>query len=308
MMEELPQAIETKKDNASHENNQDFLRAQEYQKKLDAKNESLSVLTEGIENASLREKIKSRLDLVKKVGRQAVAGSMFMIAAQGAFGQEINNPEVETLDNTPVAEASVKTKSEAVANISDEKKAEILNSALQVAGEAMKNEAEKMTDQEELPKEELKEMEVADFSIALPLGAGTVDLKDPVTLAKLASKLGGNIGALGKVADYAQGSYKTLNEKDTKTGESSMGTRKAVNLLATLPFAGRISQIANLAGKAMDGKERLDKGEEISAKEVFETVVSFVPHAALLMTGIKLIQMLPQGEVRELTQEDLYRN
>lgn len=307
-MEGLSKNIEIETSAPTPENNQNFLRAKEYGNKIEARNESLLVLTEGIEDTTLKEKIKSNLGLVKKVGRQAVAGSMFMLATHGAFGQEINTPDVEALDNTPVAETSVKIKSEASVNLSDEKKAEILDSALLVAGESMKNEAEKITDSEKHKTEEVQELEVSDLSLTLPLGAGTLDLKDPATLAHLASKLGGDIGKVGKLATYAQNSYKTLNEKDAKTGEPSMNTRKALDLLATMPFAGKIGMLAQLAGKVLDGKEKIDKGEKITAEEIFKTVISFVPHAAILMSGIELLKHLPQGEVQPLTQEDLYRN
>ncbi len=311
-MERLGEKAEHKEDIATPESNPEFLRAKEYGSKLEARSDSLAIMSEGIEDVSLRKSIQSRLSRVTQLGRQAVAGSMFMLAANGAFGQEMNTADTERLNNAPVAEASAEKMDDAELDtepdISEEDKKIVLASALQVAGETIKNEAEKIisdTDTKELQKMDVDTSGI----ISLPFGAGDVNLKDPETLAYLASKLGGNVGTAGKLAMYAQDSYKKLNEKPAGAEKSEgMSARTAMDLISAFPLAGKIGQIAKLAGKAMDAKDKVDKGEKITAGEVLETVLSFVPHAAVLMTGINLLKKLPQGEVVPVTQEDLYKN
>ena len=293
--------------------------ALKYLDRLEAREASILVQAASIKDPTLKKRFLDRVGIIGKAGKQAVTGAIFMLAANGALGQEINEADTQKIADVPAIEAVADVTNEVGEEagpetpeikdeLSEENKEKLIVYGLKVLGESIENEAEKLAQPEALAEIDLK----TDMT-ELPLGLGQVDLKDPLVWASLASKLGGNVGNLGKAAKYAQKSYDTFNKK--QTGEDGKviektDTRKMIDIVSQFPFGGKLVSLAQMAGKAMDTKDRLDKGEKVTSGEVLEAVLSLIPQAAILMRGIKIIKELPPATPGEAPSyaEERYQN
>ncbi|MFA5132274.1 MAG: hypothetical protein WC444_03030 [Candidatus Paceibacterota bacterium] len=293
-------------------NTLDSIRA--YRNAIENKNASLETSLIGVADSSKRNELRERLKNVGTVGKNALAYLTLMGATSGAFGTEMKSLDVETLHEGPIAEASMSTE-----KVSPESKKEIMeaiDTTLVATGEAIEEEAEKLSREESSNNETpLNEDEDSQYEAAdLPTGlvstlVSTVDMKNPATLASLASKLGGSVGALGKMANYTKTSYDTLRAVHEKGEDLSFAdTRKLMDVVGTFPVGSSFVRLVKLAGKAMDAKESLNKGEEITVGKVFMSIASLVPHAAILMGGINMLKSLPKGNGDLFPKDAQYTN